>query len=69
MCSPFDADQWLAAIRRLATDSALRADLIERGRANVSRYSFVASAKAWLALINDELTGAQRQSVACTQFV
>ena len=56
MCSPFDSDQWLAAIRRLASDPSFRAKMIERGREQAARYSFKASAEAWLALIKGELT-------------
>jgi glycosyltransferase involved in cell wall biosynthesis len=68
LCSPFDPDQWLAAIRRLAADSSLRASMIERGRAQAARYSFAVSAKAWLALIKEELTSAQHQSHAYSKI-
>jgi glycosyltransferase involved in cell wall biosynthesis len=68
LCSPFDPNQWLAAIRRLAVDSSLRASMIERGRAHAAGYSFAASAKAWFGLIKDELANAQRQSLGCSKI-
>jgi len=63
LCSPFEPDQWLATIRRLAANSSLRASMVDRGRVQAARYSFAASAMAWLALIKDELTSAKPQSL------
>ncbi len=61
LCSPFEPQQWLAAIRRIAADSLLRASMVDRGRVQAARYSFAASAMAWLKLIKDELTSAEPQ--------
>ncbi len=64
LCSPFEPEQWLATIRRIATDSSLRSSMVGRGRVHAARYSFAVSAMAWLKLIKDELTSTEPQSLS-----
>jgi glycosyltransferase involved in cell wall biosynthesis len=48
---PDDEEAWVAAIDRLRRDPALRADLIERGRARAATYAWRATAETYLALM------------------
>ncbi len=47
---PDDAEALAHALERALSDSALRADLIQRGRANITRFTWAAAARATLAL-------------------
>lgn len=50
MVDPFDAQSIKAAVMRLVNDTAYREDLVERGYANVERFSAVAVADRYLDL-------------------
>ena len=48
--APDDPAAWLAQITRLAQDAALRAELIAKGKARYSRFSWRDGARAYLDL-------------------
>jgi len=56
LVDPEDTAALRAALRRIVTDRALRRRLVERGLANVGRFSWTASARSVLALIERALT-------------
>jgi glycosyltransferase involved in cell wall biosynthesis len=51
LVDPLDVDAIAAAMLRLATDDALRAELVERGHANVKRFSWEKCARETLAVL------------------
>jgi glycosyltransferase involved in cell wall biosynthesis len=53
LCDPCAQDQWVAAIGRLASDAALRAEMIRRGRDRAGRYRWRNSAVALLEQIRE----------------
>jgi len=46
---PYDAQQLAALLGQVATDPALRADLVRRGRERAAAFSWAASARAHMA--------------------
>jgi glycosyltransferase involved in cell wall biosynthesis len=53
LVDPQDVDEIAAAMLRLATDDALRADLVERGYANARRFSWEKCARETLAVLEE----------------
>jgi glycosyltransferase involved in cell wall biosynthesis len=53
LVDPHDVDAIAAAMYRLATDGALREDLIQRGFANVKRFSWEKCARETLAVLEE----------------
>jgi len=41
----FDADAWAGRVRRVLSDAAFRADLVERGRRNAARFTWEETAR------------------------
>jgi len=50
---PFRQDELVSAMRRIATDDALRQDLRRRGHENVTRFSWDGSADRVLSILED----------------
>ena len=48
---PLEESAWAGALERVTADEGLRADLRERGRATVSRYSWDDTARAVCGLV------------------
>lgn len=58
-CAPDDADGWIDAVARLATDPVARAAAIERGRRQAALYSWEDGARRYLQLLR---AGTKRSS-------
>ncbi len=51
LVAPADADAWADTLVRVVADAALRADLIQRGRANEARFTWTQTARLTLAAL------------------
>jgi glycosyltransferase involved in cell wall biosynthesis len=61
LVDPTDVDAIAEAILRLATDDALRAELVERGFANVKRFSWEKCARETLDVLEGVLEGERKR--------
>ncbi len=61
LVDPTDVDAISEAMLRLATDDALRATLIERGFANVKRFSWEKCARETLEVIESVVEGERKK--------